>query len=196
MFDAVDEPANLPSLRQRAVAKLKPGERNVHAQSSTSAAMAVLYQLASSPSTAADALALLHELQVHQVEIDMQHEEMRNSRNELEAALARKTALVDRAPVGHLCVDAASLLCEVNQTGTRLLGATSDELLGRSLGHFVAPTSVDTFETMMSRAREGLAAETCKLHLLSATGEAHDLYASAARGTAPGHVLLVFMPTA
>ena len=56
-------------------------------------ALAVLHAMASSQDTAGDALALLHELQVHQVEVELQAEELRDSRTELEAALRRQTAL-------------------------------------------------------------------------------------------------------
>ncbi len=67
-----------------------------------SAAFGVLYELASSPSTAASALALLHELQVYQVELELQDEELRRSRAELEATLMRQVQIYDFAPVASL----------------------------------------------------------------------------------------------
>jgi PAS domain S-box-containing protein len=185
----------IANLRERAVARLTPVDRRDVTRASPQEATAVLYQLASSPSTAADALALLHELQVHQVELDLQREELRASRNELESALARQTALVDQAPVGFVCVDGAHLLCEVNQTAERLLGDASDALLGSSLVCFVAPASVDDLETLLSRALDGLPTQTRRLELLPQSGMAQAVYARAARASAPGHVQLVLMPT-
>ena len=86
------------------------------------AAYGVLHELASSPTTAADALALLHELQVHQVELDLQAEELRASRMELEAALRRQIQLYDAAPVGHATIDPSCTLLELNLTGAAMLG--------------------------------------------------------------------------
>jgi hypothetical protein len=72
-------------LRRRALAQLRVPAGSHEARLNSSAALGVLHELASSPSTAEAALALLHELQVHQVELDLQDEELRRSRAELEA---------------------------------------------------------------------------------------------------------------
>ncbi|EWS65555.1 hypothetical protein Y695_01185 [Hydrogenophaga sp. T4] len=96
MSQLVETSSYLSSLRERATTKLTNGMRSDLSRASTSEAMAVLFKLASSPSTAGDALALLHELQVHQVEVEMQHEELRCSRVELESDLIRQTARVER----------------------------------------------------------------------------------------------------
>src|SRR5579864_1708632 len=85
------------------------------------AALAVLHELASSPATAGAALTLLHELQVHQVELDLQAEELRRSRAEMEATLARQLQLYDFAPVGYLTVDRGAALRELNLTAAGLL---------------------------------------------------------------------------
>jgi hypothetical protein len=87
-------------LRLRALQRLTGNNGSHDARLNGSAAFQVLHDLASSPSTGAAALALLHELQVYQVELDLQDEELRRSRAELEAALTRQ----DGAPtkVGEL----------------------------------------------------------------------------------------------
>ena len=79
MSDAVEEAYGLASLRQRAADKLGVSSPAAGKRASQIDAMAVLHQLASSPATAADAMALLHELQVHQVEVDLQQEELSRS---------------------------------------------------------------------------------------------------------------------
>jgi PAS domain-containing protein len=134
-----------------------------------STALGVLYELASSPSTAPDALALLHELQVHQVEVDLQDEELRRSRVELETSLNRQVQLYDCAPVGYFTVDGNAVLRELNQTGATLLGFERDFLRGRSLDSFLTPEGVSTLRAMLGRVTAGApAAEFADLHLRAA----------------------------
>jgi PAS domain S-box-containing protein len=125
-------------LRARAISLLKRPATSTHALADASAALRVLYDLASSPTTAPDALALLHELQVHQVEVDLQGEELLRSRAELEMLLRRQVLLYDHAPVGLLALDADAVLHEVNMTAADLLGSERDALIGRSLTQFLS----------------------------------------------------------
>ena len=80
-------------LRTRAATQLGGDDMQRQARLSSTAALRVLHALASSPATAADAIALLHELQVHQVELDLQYEELQGSNSELEASLDRQARL-------------------------------------------------------------------------------------------------------
>ncbi|MCX7149918.1 MAG: ATP-binding protein [Rhodocyclales bacterium] len=98
---------------------------------------------ATEPATAAaskaDQLRLLHELQVHQVELEMQNEELRQSHVELEALLTRYTELYDFAPVGYLTLTADGLIAEINLTGAKLLGMERQNLLKKRFNSFVSP---------------------------------------------------------
>ena len=111
---------------------------NARRRASQFEALAVLHPLAPSPSTAGDALALLHELQVLQVELDLQQGQLRRPQAELETALVRQAGLVERAPAGEMTIDARTVLCEIKRAGARLLGAAPDGVLGRPLAVFVA----------------------------------------------------------
>ena len=95
----------LGHLRQRAYALLNDQGQSAHIAASASAALSVLHELASSPDTAADALALLHELQVHQVEIEMQSEDLRTSLTEADAALNHQVQYLDGIPVACINID-------------------------------------------------------------------------------------------
>ncbi len=165
-------------LRSRAVAQLKGPD--AQARVGASAALGVLYDLASSPSTAPDALALLHELQVHQVEVDLQDEELRRSRVELETSLNRQVQLYDCAPVGQFTVDGDGVLRELNRTGASLLGLERDLLRGRSLESFLTPEGVSNLRAMLGRVTAGATTVCADLHLQAAQeGQARCMHASA-----------------
>lgn len=193
MSHVAETTSNLSNLRVRAVTQLTDGIRSDLKRDSTSEAMAVLFKLASSPSTAGDALALLHELQVHQVEVEMQDEELRHSRVDLESALIRQTTLFEHAPAAYLIIDEATVLCEINLAGVRLLGAASNELLGRPLASFLSAASGEELQKMLARAREGAVPETCELQLLPQAGVIRKLHGTASREDSSGHFLLVLL---
>lgn len=193
MSHLVETTTYLSGLRERAKTQLTEGIPGELARASTADAMAVLFKLASSPDTAVDAMALLHELQVHQVEVDMQHEELRQSRVELENDLIRQTNRFERAPAAYLVVDETSVLCEINATGSRLLRATSDEVLGRSLTSFFSAPSVELLRKMLSQAKAQAAVETVELELLPGDGTIRKLYAAANRDVTSNRFLVVLM---
>lgn len=141
-------------------------------------------------------MALLHELQVHQVELDLQQEELRRSQSELEAALMRQAGLVERAPVGYMTLDAKTVLCEINLAGARLLGAAREVLLGRPLAGLLAAESAGVLQALLERAREGRGPETCELQLAPVAGRGLTVQAAADQDTTPERFLLVLMPRA
>ncbi len=196
MFNAFAEADSHASLRQRASEKLFVGVPAAGKRASQSEALAVLHQLASSPSTAGDAMALLHELQVHQVELDLQQEELLRSQSELEAALIRQAALVERAPVGYMTIDAQTVLREINLAGARLLGAAREDLLGRPLTGLLAAHSVGVLQVLLERAREGRGPENCELQLVPVAGVSLTVQAAADQDSAPERFLLVLMSVA
>ena len=100
-------------------------------------ALTLLYTLASTPGSAVDAHKLLHELQVHQVELDLQHEEMELSRGELASNLQLHVELFDLAPVAYLGVDLDGILIHApfhtvqGEPTSASLSVTQGELLER-----------------------------------------------------------------
>ena len=183
-------------LRKRALAKLSVGPLKEHKRASTADALAALHRLASAPSTAVDAMALLHEMQVHQVELDLQQEELGRSRAELEAALVRQTALIERAPVGYMTIDAGTVVYEINLAGARLLGAAQDDLLGRPLAGLLSAHSADVLQKLLARARDGLGPETRELQLQPLAGTMRPVQAAADQDAMPDRFLLVLMAAA
>jgi len=166
------------SLRQRALSRLTGNSDPQDTRANSSAALAVLHDLASSPATAADSLKLLHELQVHQVELDLQEEELRRSVAELEAALYRQVQLYDSAPAGCFTVDRSMALCELNRTAARLLGFDLDAVLGRALDSFLEPDSSRALHAALTRVAEGAKWEGCELRFVARDGVSQIAHAS------------------
>jgi PAS domain S-box-containing protein len=193
MMKTMDHDANgSAALRSRAVAHLKGFGAQAHSDSS--AALGVLYELASSPSTAPGALALLHELQVHQVEVDLQSEELRRSRAELELALNRQVQLYDFSPVAYFTVDGEAVLRELNLTGATLLGFERDWLRGRPLDHFLTPEGAATLRAMLAGVARSGRSVCADLHLKAAQdGESRCMHASAGPDPAGGGVLIALI---
>jgi len=116
--------------------------------------------------SAADTERLLHELQVHQIELEMQNAELRKARDELEVALANYTDLYDFAPVGYLSLDASGVILEANLTSAALLGVERSRLINRRLSHFVVPASQPDFLAFLERVFAGTGKPACETALL------------------------------
>ena len=113
----------------------------------------------------ADAAKLVHELQVHQIELEMQNEELVRSRGELESSLERYSELYDFAPVGYFTLGRDGAIRDVNLTGARLLGVDRAELVARRIAAFVAAADTVVLNAALSRALEGQGAASCEVAL-------------------------------
>ncbi len=85
-----------------------------------------------------DTKRLVSELGTHQIELEMQNEELRRAERELETSRDRYADLYDFAPVGYFSLDARGLIREVNQTGADLLETGKRLLLNKSFSLFLA----------------------------------------------------------
>ena len=92
------------------------------------------------PSSENSSQSLVHELEVHQIELEMQNEELRRAQVELELSRNKYSELYDFAPVGYFTFDARGLIREVNLNGTRLLGIERRLLANRPFIRFIADT--------------------------------------------------------
>jgi len=88
------------------------------------------------PASDADTCRLLHELQVHQIELEMQNAELQESRNQAETLLEKYVELYDFAPVGYFSMDEQGRILAVNLTGASILGVVRSRLISRSLPRF------------------------------------------------------------
>jgi PAS domain S-box-containing protein len=117
--------------------------------------------------TEKDALRLLHELQVHQIELEMQGEELRQSAAEMEAGLKRYADLYDFAPVGYLTLGHDGAIRQANLTGARLLGEDRTHLSGRRFGIFVCEADRPMFNAFLEKVFTSQRKEVCEVALLN-----------------------------
>ncbi len=94
---------------------------------------------------------LVHELSVHQIELEMQHEELLQSRDALEESLKRYSDLYDFAPVGYLTLARDSTITEANLTATTILGIERSRLKGLRFVDFLDNGEVPLFTSLMER---------------------------------------------
>src|SRR5512140_1254445 len=120
----------------------------------------------SDPKSNAGALRLRHELEVHQIELEMQNAELQKARDELEVALENYTDLYDFAPVGYFSIDPAGVILEANLTGAALLGVERSRLINRRLLAFMAPLSRPIFLAFLKKVFTGPKNQTCEALLL------------------------------
>lgn len=103
----------------------------------------------------ANAPALLHELQVHHVELQLQNEQLQTARNDLERLLEEYTDLYDFAPVGYFSLTEPGRILKANLAGSVLLGIQRTRLLGQPLGRMLATEQRPAFDAFLERVFSG-----------------------------------------
>jgi PAS domain S-box-containing protein len=119
--------------------------------------------VAGKTNTAADVQRLLHELQVHQIELEMQNEELQRARTEVEEGLSRYTALYEFAPVGYLTLNQQGEIRQVNLTGSRLFALERSHLVGKRLSIMVDVDSRPVFNAFLAKVFDSGVRETCEV---------------------------------
>lgn len=117
-----------------------------------------------------DVQQLVHELQVHQIELELQNDELRQSHLALDSALARYFDLYDLAPVGYVTVGANGSILEANLTAATLLGVDRRTLVRRPLHAFVAKEDQDSFYLLCRQLRETGAPQSRELRVTGRDG--------------------------
>jgi PAS domain S-box-containing protein len=119
------------------------------------------------PPPAEDVLRLLHELQVHQIELELQNEELCQQRARLEQSLAKYADLYDFAPVGYFTVSGNGTIREVNLAGATLLGHVRKDLLARRLSPFMTDATRPRFFHLLEQVIKHGTRATCEVSVVS-----------------------------
>jgi PAS domain S-box-containing protein len=116
---------------------------------------------------------LIHELNVHQIELEMQNEELRKSQDELAESRDEYSTLYDTAPVGFFTLDINGLIIRVNLSGTALLGKSKKRLHGRPFSNFVMAADHSTFVRHLREVFDKGFKQSCEVRLIGNYGSFH-----------------------
>jgi PAS domain S-box-containing protein len=117
------------------------------------------------PPSEEELLKLVHEYHVHQIELEMQNEELRRSEEELTASRDKFSLLYDFAPMGYLTVDQKGEILTVNLTGARILGTERSRLLKQSFRNFIAESDRQEFSGFLHQVFQSKVKQTCEVQL-------------------------------
>jgi PAS domain-containing protein len=140
--------ANARMLREKAEEKLKDKQKKTDIQENET-----------------DVKRLLHELQVHQIELEMQNDELHQAYETAEAALKKYTILYDFSPMGYFTLNSDGRICELNFTGAEILGDKRISLVNSNFKLFVSEDSKAVFNDFFSKVYISNVKESCEVIL-------------------------------
>ena len=114
---------------------------------------------------------MLHELKVHQIELEMQNQELQRTHVELDASRERYFDLYDLAPVGYCTLNEQSLILETNLTASTLLGVARWTLLKQPLFRFIFKDDQDIFYLHRKQLFQSGKPQTCELRMVKPDGK-------------------------
>ena len=181
MSNTPEDPKTHAQLRHTAEVRIRTGlAPATHGWTMGAASLGLLHRLASDAATASDALKLLHELQVHQVELDLQHEHMEEPEQEtpahyteeererlaLELSASRLADLFVFAPMAYFMVTRAGHVVEGNVLAARLLGVDRDDVGSCNISRLVLPASRSALQALLDQVLASGARHSCRVQAL------------------------------
>ncbi len=134
----------------------------------------------------AEARRLLHELRVHQVELEMQNEDLRRAQVALDTARARYFDLYDLAPVGYVTITEAGLIHEVNLTAAMMLGVSRGDLVKHPFSGFIWKEDQDIYYQLRKKVFADGAPQSADLRMTKHAGTPFWAHLTATRAREPG----------
>lgn len=149
MNDEKNRPDSI-NLRQKAenILKKKSGEKNLYLSE-------------------ADNLKLIHELEVHQIELEMQNEELAFARSEAQVAAEKYTELYDFAPMGYFTLSKNSEILETNLCGSQMIGKDRSHLKNSQFRFFVSDETKPVFNLFFDAIFKDTVKRTCEVTILN-----------------------------
>ena len=115
--------------------------------------------------------ALVYELQVHQIELEIQNDELRQGHIALAAANKKSSDFYDFAPMGFLTLDETGMIREINLTAAGQLAVTRDRIIGKPLVSFLAEGDIDRVRSCLRRVFQEPGPRHCEVKLKRPDGE-------------------------
>jgi PAS domain S-box-containing protein len=119
--------------------------------------------------TTQEVQTLLHELRVHQIQLEMQNEELRRIQEELAISRHRYFDLYNLAPVGYLSISVSGQILEGNLIISSLLGVRRSDLIGRSFNRFINHEDQDPYYLHIKQLLTSNEPGSCEVRLITAT---------------------------
>jgi PAS domain S-box-containing protein len=113
---------------------------------------------------------LLHELEVHHIELELQNEELRRTQAELEASRHEYLSLFDSAPVGFVIANAKGLVTRANRAAEEMLGDSRKDLIGRSFSKRIHPGDYTQYFSLLNKLAPHGGIGTCELRMTGRGG--------------------------
>jgi PAS domain S-box-containing protein len=113
-----------------------------------------------------DLAVLINELQIHQVELEIQNEELRSAQEKLEESRNRYHDLYDFAPVGYFTISPSGAILESNLAGADMLGVVRSRLKGKLFQGFVSPADLNIFQAHRERLLKTSRKDACELRMV------------------------------
>lgn len=149
-------------LRNKAEALLQAGTTPTASHWSVSVdALSLLHRLSSNPDNAEDALKLLHELQVHQVELDLQSEEVSANEQALEEESDLYRNLYDSAPFGYFIIDSEGKVIQGNLAAAKLFHVGPNDLDGHRIDTFLLAESRPRLLGLLQHVAQSGSGDSC-----------------------------------
>ncbi len=114
--------------------------------------------------------ALVHELEIHKVELEIQNEQLTETQHTLEQAKERYRRLYESAPIGYLTLNAEAVIVDANLTASVLLRQPRSRLIGRKLSRFVAPAHQDRWHLERRMLAQGTERRSLELDFVLPDG--------------------------
>ena len=115
--------------------------------------------------------ALVHELQVHQIELEMQNETLRQTQLQLLAMQAWYFDLYDLAPISYCTVNEQGIILEANLATAELLGLARNTVVGQRISKYILKECQDTYYLCRKLLDRTGQRQSCELHLVKANGD-------------------------
>ena len=132
--------------------------------------------ISSSANKEIDVKRLVHELQVHQIELEMQNEELRLANERAETTLKKYSMMYDFAPIGFFTLDQDALISELNFTGAEMLGDRRFSLVNSNFKLFISEESLEVFNNFLNKVFTSSSKESCEVKLDSGSTHLSNVY--------------------